>query len=73
MPRGKRKTSLQKVEEQLANIDSEIKIHKNKISELQTQEKSLREQKKKLQLEELYNTIQSSGKSVDEILKLVNK
>lgn len=46
MPRGKRKTSLQKVEEQLANIDSEIKIHKNKISELQTQEKSLREQKR---------------------------
>lgn len=70
MPRGKRKPALQKVEEQIAAIDSEIQDYKTKINELQDQKKGFLEQQKKLQLEELYSTIQESGKSVEEILKL---
>lgn len=71
MPRGKRKPALQRIDEQMSKVDSALEVHKAKISELQAQKKELLSQKKKYQMENLYSKIQDSGKSVDEVLKLV--
>ena len=73
MPRGKKKSTLETIQEQFDKIDSEMEKSENKIKGLQAQKKELLEQKKKLEMEELLSKIQASGKSVDEILKAIEK
>lgn len=70
MPRGKKKTVQGTFSERLEKIEAQIKNHQDKISELQTQEKDLLEQKKKSEVELIYQKIQESGKSIDEVLKM---
>ena len=70
MPRGKKKTVQETFAERLEKIDVQIRNHQDKISELQTQRKDLLEQKKKSEVELIYQKIQESGKSIDEILKM---
>lgn len=71
MPRGKKKSALESLQEQLAKIDSEIDKHQDKIKELQGKKKDLLDLKKKQELESLLQKIQASGKSVDEVLKAI--
>lgn len=70
MPRG-RKPVIESVETKLSTIDNQIETYKNKISSLQAEKKVLIEKQKKMELETLYKAVQDSGKSVDEIIKLV--
>jgi TolA-binding protein len=70
MPRGKKKTIQESFAEKIKKIDAQIKNHQDKISELQVQRKDLLEQKKKSEVEIIYQKIQESGKSIDEVLSM---
>lgn len=70
MPRGKKKTALESFNEQIEKIDAQILTHQDKLNELKAQKKDLQEQKKKSEVEMLYQKIQESGKSIDEVLKM---
>ncbi|MFT8888427.1 MAG: cortexillin II [Ethanoligenens sp.] len=75
MARGVAKTP----EERIADIESkkaefQVKIdnYRGKIAELDHQIKELKEEQKKVQLDELLQAIQASGKTVDEVLSAVS-
>lgn len=72
MPRG-RKPVLESVDAKLATIDSEIEAYKSKISSLQAEKKVLIEKQKKMELEALYKAVQESGKSVEELIALIDQ
>lgn len=73
MPRGKRKTALESIREQLAKIDTDIERHQDKIKELQKKKKELLDLKKKQEVESLLSKIEASGKSVDEVLQAIEE
>ncbi|MVB11771.1 hypothetical protein CAFE_24960 [Caprobacter fermentans] len=70
MPRGKKKTAVESFNEQIEKIDAQILTHQDKLNELKAQKKDLLEQKKKSEVEMLYQKIQESGKSVDEVFAM---
>ena len=72
VPRG-RKPVLESVDAKLATIDSEIEAYKSKISSLQAEKKVLIEKQKKMELEALYKAVQESGKSVEELIALIDQ
>lgn len=69
MPRGKRKTALESITEQLAAIDTQIQNEQEKIKGLEGKKKNLLELKKKQELDALYTKIQESGKTVEEVFE----
>lgn len=73
MPRGKKKTALESLQDQLAKIDSEIEKQQDKLKELQGRKKELLDQKKQQELDALLQKIQASGKSMDEVLKAIEE
>lgn len=73
MPRGKKRTTQEIFAEQLEKIDAQIQNHKDKITQLQAQKKDLLEQKKKSEVELIYQKIQESGKPIDEVLKMFDQ
>lgn len=73
MPRGKRKTALESTTEQLAQIDTQIQAEQEKIKGLEAKKKELLELKKKQELDDLYEKIQASGKTVEEIFEAIQK
>lgn len=72
MARGKRKTALQTIEEQIVKIDRQIGNYQDKIGALQSKKKDLLELEKQQELEILRDKIQASGKTVDEVLKAID-
>ncbi|MVB10238.1 hypothetical protein CAFE_09160 [Caprobacter fermentans] len=70
MPRGKKKTALETFNEQIEKIDAQISTHQDKLNELKAQKKDLLEQRKKSEVEMLYQKIQESGKSIDEVFEM---
>lgn len=73
MPRGRKKSPLQTWKEQISKIDDEIAKHEDKIKQLESRKKELLDLKKKQELNELYTKIKESGKTVDEVLKLLDE
>ncbi|QAT48725.1 hypothetical protein EQM14_02470 [Caproiciproducens sp. NJN-50] len=71
MPRGKKKTVQESFNEKIAKIDAQILTHQDRISALQSLKKDLLDQKKKSEVEMLYQKIQESGKSIDEVMSLI--
>lgn len=69
MPRGKRKTQIELIEEQLIKIDVELEANQAKIKELEDKKQELLDLKKKQALDDLYSKIQASGKTVEEVLQ----
>ena len=69
MPRGKRKTQMELIDEQLSKVDSDMEACRAKIKKLEEKKQELTELKKKQALDELYSKIQASGKTVDEVLR----
>ncbi|ADU27559.1 hypothetical protein [Ethanoligenens harbinense] len=74
MARGVAKTS----EERIADIEAkkaefQVKIdnYKAKIAELDSQIKELKDAQKRVQLDELLQAIESSGKTVEEVLSSI--
>lgn len=69
MPRGKKRTALEIIEEQLSKVESDLEKAQAKVKELQAKKSKLEERKEKQELSELYARIKASGKSVDEVLQ----
>lgn len=72
MPRGKRKTALESITAQLAEIDTQIQAQEEKLKSLGEKKKELLELKKKQELDALYTKIKESGKSVEDVISILN-
>jgi phage shock protein A len=68
MPRGKKKSALQNIEEQIEKIDSDIEKCQDKIDELKSKKKELLDSKEHAELEALYAKVKASGKTIDDVL-----
>ena len=73
MPRGKKKTIQETYAERIEKIDAQIQNHQDKIRELQAQKKDLLEQKRKSEVELIYQKIQESGKSIEEVITMFDQ
>lgn len=73
MPRGKKKTAIQTIEEQIQKTDADIMKYQEKIKELETKKNSLTDAKKKQQINSLYSKIQESGKTIDDVIGFLEK
>lgn len=73
MPRGKKKTAIQTIEEQIQKTDADIIKYQEKIKELEAKKNSLADVKKKQQINSLYSKIQESGKSIDDVIGFLEK
>ena len=69
MARGKRNlTTAEKIEQ----VEETIRVKEEELKNLKTERKDLLDQKKKEEMEELYQIIVESGKSMDEVRKLLS-
>ncbi len=68
MPRGKKKTAIETIEEQIRKADADIAKYQVKIKELETNKEALLGAKKKQEIDSLYARIQESGKSVEDVM-----
>ncbi len=73
MPRGKKKTALESITEQLTQIDTQIQAEQEKLKGLEAKKKELLDLKKKQEIDDLYAKIKASGKSVEEIISVLEK
>ena len=69
MARGKRNLTLV---DRIELTDAEIKTKEEELKDLKAKKKSLLDQKKKEDMEEIYQIVVQSGKSVDEVRKLIS-
>ena len=72
MPRGKKKTALESITEQLSQIDTQIQEQEEKLKDLEAKKKELLNLKKQQELENLYTQIKASGKSVEDVISILN-
>ena len=73
MPRGKKKTAIQSIEEQILKIDADIAKYQEKIKALQVKKNGLLDAKKKQEIDSLYIKIQASGKSLDDVINFLDE
>ena len=73
MPRGKKKTALESITEQLEQIDTQIQKEQEKLKDLEAKKNELLDLQKKQELENLYTQIKASGKSVEDVISILNK
>lgn len=69
MARGKKNLTLL---ERIELTEAEIKTKEEELKDLKAKKKSLLDQKKKEDMEEIYQIVVQSGKSVDEVRKLIS-
>ena len=69
MARGKRNLTTAEKNEQ---VEETIRVKEEELKNLKTERKDLLDQKKKEEMEELYQIIVQSGKSMDEVRKLIS-
>lgn len=70
MARGKRNlTTAEKIEQ----VEEAIRVKEEELKSLKTERKDLIDQKKKEEMEELYQIIIQSGKSIDEVRRLLSE
>lgn len=72
MPRGKKRTALESITEQLEQIDTQIQAQEEKLKGLEAKKKELLDLKKQQELENLYTQIKESGKSVEDVISILN-
>lgn len=72
MPRGKKKSALQTIEEQIQKIDADITKYRRKIDDLEARKKDLLDAKKRQEIDSLYIKIQQSGKSIDDVMNFLD-
>lgn len=68
MARGQRKT----IDDQIAVLDEQIAKVQSKMDALLEQRKGLEQKKREDNLGQLYDMIQESGKSVEDIMSMIN-
>lgn len=69
MARGKRNLT---ISEKIEQVEETIRVKEEELKNLKTERKDLLDQKKKEEMEELYQIIVESGKSMDEVRKLLS-
>lgn len=73
MPRGKKKSAIQTIEEQIRKIDADVLKYQGKIKDLEAKKNMLLDAKKKQEIDELYTKIQQSGKSVEDVVDFLTR
>lgn len=68
MPRGRKPISPKSISEQIFIISEEITKTEEHLKDLKNRKKELQAQEKAEEIESIYQAIQKSGKSVDEVL-----
>lgn len=68
MPRGKKKSALQTIEEQIQKIDADVLKYQGKIKELEAKKNMLLDAKKRQEIDALYAKIKQSGKSINDVI-----
>lgn len=71
MARGKVKSPIQKLEEQIKSYDEKIAVAQEKIKSLKEAKSQAEKELKNLQVAELYNVISESGKTIDDVKKML--
>lgn len=72
MPRGVRKSPLEKLQEELKNTQDSIEQYKASIKTLQEREKQIQEEIKVEQLKDLSTVLEENNMSIDELKELIN-
>ncbi len=72
MPRGVRKSPLEKLQEELKNTQDSIEQYKTAIKTLQEREKQIQEEIKVEQLKDLSTVLEENNMSIDELKELIN-
>jgi phage shock protein A len=73
VPRGKKKSAIQTIEEQIRKIDADVLKYQGKIKDLEAKKNMLLDAKKKQEIDELYTKIQQSGKSVEDVVDFLTR
>ena len=71
MPRGVRKSSLEKLQEELKNTQDSIDQYKASIKTLQEREKQIQEEIKVEQLKDLSSVLEENNISISELKDLI--
>ncbi len=72
MPRGRKKQESISLEARLADVTAQIEGAEEKLKALRSQKKEIEKQIEDQKKEQLYNAVVASGKSIDEILAVLN-
>jgi phage shock protein A len=73
MPRGKKRTAEEKLNDQLTLLDEQISAAEAKVKALKKERKNVEEQLSNLKFNETVELIVKSGKSIEEIKELLLK
>lgn len=71
MARGVRKTTIEKLSEELVKIQEQLQNHKNVIKELQEKSKQLQQEIKLEELKELSTVLEDSDISIAELKEMI--
>lgn len=72
MARGQRKTTLEKLNEELAGVHDSIAAYERSVVTLKAREKELEEQIQIAELKELHNLMLEKNISVDALKEIIN-
>ena len=73
MPRGRKKVTPQTFDEKMDAVDAKIEDLKAQIKELRTEKKELEAEKEKAEISALYEAMKASGKTVEDVVKEIQK
>lgn len=73
MPRGKKKSAIETIEEQIQKIDADIVKYQEKIKALQVKKNGFLDAKKKQEIDSLYMKIQASGRSINDVIDFLDE
>lgn len=73
MPRGRKKVTPQTIDEKMQAIDEKIEELKAQIKELRADKKELESEKEKAEISALYEAMKASGKTVEDVVKVIKK
>ena len=68
MPRGKKKSALQTIEEQIQKIDADVLKYQGKIKELEAKIIMLLDAKKRQEIDAIYAKIYQIGNSINDVI-----
>lgn len=69
---ARKRTNLS-IDEQICSIEEQISIKEQELQHLKSQKKELLKKKKQVEMEELYNIIVESGKTLEEVKAMIIK
>ena len=73
MPRGRKRVTPQTIEERIETVDAKIGELKGQIKELRAEKKELEAEKERAEISELYRAMKASGKTVEDVVKVIEE